>query len=216
MNTVSAIILMVCLTSDQTSHLIEHGMDRFRQGRVAESLAQFDRAIEVDQRVKPYLWQRGISQYCLGDFSGGRQQFEIHRKVNPNDVENAAWHYLCVVKTDGQDVARQSLIPIKTEFDRRAPMKEIYEYLAGTATEDEVLRAANQADTPLSRMYAHLYLGLCDDVEGNTEQAMRHLKIASTEKLKDSYMQDVAKVILGQRLNIVKSQTELEQSGKEN
>ena len=74
--------------------------------------------------MKPYLCQRGISQYCLGDFAGGRQQFEIHRKVNPNDVENAAWHYLCVAKTDGQDVARQSLIPIKTEFDRRGTVKE--------------------------------------------------------------------------------------------
>ena len=216
MNIVSAIIFMVCLTSEQTSHLIEQGMDHFRQGRVAESLAQFDRAIEIDERVKPYLWQRGISQYCMGDFSGGKQQFEIHREVNPNDVENAAWHYLCVVKTDGQDVARQSLIPIKTEFDRRAPMKEIYEYLAGTASEDDVLRAAEQADTPLSRMYAHLYLGLCEDVEGNTDEAMKHLRIASTENLKDSYMQDVAKVILGQRLNIVKPETELNQPGEEN
>ena len=215
MKTVAAIMLMACLASDQTSHLIDQGMDRFRQGRVAESLAQFDRAIEVDARVKPYLWQRGISQYCLGDFSGGKRQFEIHREVNPNDVENAAWHYLCVVKTDGRDVARQSLIPIKTEFDRRAPMKEIYEYLAGTATENDVLRAADQADTPLSRMYAHLYLGLCEDVEGNTDAAIEHLKIASEEKLKNSYMQDVAKVILEHRINSEKSQPELHQSGKE-
>ena len=216
MNIVSAIIFMVCLTSDQTSHLIEQGMDHFRQGRVAESLAEFDRAIEIDERVKPYLWQRGISQYCMGDFSGGKQQFEIHRKVNPNDVENAAWHYLCVAKTDGQDVARQSLIPIKTEFDRRVPMKEIYEFLAGTATEEDVLRAADQADTPLSRMYAHLYLGLSDDVEGNAEEAVKHLRIASAEKLKGSYMQDVAKVILGQRSKSERSQTELNHSGEEN
>ena len=108
-----------------------------------------------------------------------------------------------------------SLIPIKTEFDRRAPMKEIYEYLAGTATEDDVLRAADQADTPLSRMYAHLYLGLCEDVDGNTEAAIEHLKIASEEKLKNSYMQDVAKVILEHRINSEKSQPELHQSGKE-
>ena len=77
------------------------------------------------------------------------------------------------------------------------------------------LRAADQADTPLSRMYAHLYLGLCEDVEGNTEEAIEHLKVAAEEKLKDSYMQDVAKVILDQRMNSEKLQPELNQSVKE-
>ena len=136
--------------------------------------------------------------------------------MNPNDVENAAWHYLCVVKLDGADVARQSLIPIKTDFDRRSPMKEIYEYLAGTATADDVLRAADQADTPLSRMYAHLYLGLFADVEGNPQEAITHLKIASREKLKDSYMQDVAKGILDQRLKKKKPLKDLKPSDQEN
>ena len=25
-------------------------------------------------------------------------QFELHQRVNPQDVENAVWHYLCKVK----------------------------------------------------------------------------------------------------------------------
>ena len=78
-----------------------------------------------------------------------------------------------------------------------------------------MLRAADQADTPLSRMYAHLYLGLSEDVEGNAEEAVKHLRIASAEKLKGSYMQDVAKVILGQRSKSERSQTELNHSGEE-
>ena len=180
-------------------------MEQFRQGRVKESLGLFNQAIEIDARVAPYLWQRGLSQYCLGDYAGGKKQFEIHREVNPNDVENAAWHYLCVVKLDGPNAARQSLMPIKIDFDRRTPMKEIYQCLAGNATENDVLRAADQADTPLARMYAHLYLGLMNDVRGNRREAIAHLKIASAEKLKDSYMQDVALEILNQRLESKKS-----------
>ena len=205
MKTIFAILPLLCLANEQPAQLIDQGMDQFRQGHVEESLARFDKAIEIDPRVKPYLWQRGISQYCLGDFTGGRQQFEIHQDVNPNDVENAAWHYLCVVKIDGPDEARQSLLPIETDYDRRSPMKEIYEFCAGKATENDVLRAANQADTPLSRMYAHLYLGLFEDAAGNRQRAIEHLESAAKEKLKDSYMQVVARVILNERLNAEKS-----------
>ncbi|MCA9188507.1 MAG: hypothetical protein KDA99_22920, partial [Planctomycetales bacterium] len=79
-------------TADQ---FVDRGMQRFRAGEIAESLGDFDRAIEKEPRVRPYLWQRGISLYYLGKYAEGREQFETHRSVNPHDVENAAWHFLC-------------------------------------------------------------------------------------------------------------------------
>ena len=33
-----------------------------------------------------------------GRYQDCREQFESHRTVNPDDVENAAWHFLCVAR----------------------------------------------------------------------------------------------------------------------
>ncbi|PWZ10291.1 hypothetical protein Zm00014a_041957 [Zea mays] len=44
---------------------VRRGMQLFRQGDVAGSLAEFDKAIEMDPRQKQYLWQRGLSLYYL-------------------------------------------------------------------------------------------------------------------------------------------------------
>lgn len=39
------------------------GMARFRSGRVAASIADFDRAVSLQPRLAPYMWQRGLSLY---------------------------------------------------------------------------------------------------------------------------------------------------------
>mgnify|MGYP000446850332 CR=1 FL=1 len=39
----------------------------------------------------------------------GRKLFELHRSVNPQDVENAAWHFLCAARVDGLEKARAQL-----------------------------------------------------------------------------------------------------------
>src|SRR5437016_5530897 len=79
---------------------IARGMQRFRENKIAESIRDFDRAAELDPHNAPNLWQRGISDYYAGKFQAGRRQFESHQTVNPDDVENAAWHFLCVARTD--------------------------------------------------------------------------------------------------------------------
>ena len=119
MNSLLVISLLLSLATDKTSEYVTQGMNLFRDGRVRESLTQFDRAIEIAPQVEPYLWQRGISQYCLGDYAAGRRQFELHQDVNPNDVENAAWHYFCVAKREGKKAAQKALLPINTEHDQR-------------------------------------------------------------------------------------------------
>ncbi|KAG8052256.1 hypothetical protein GUJ93_ZPchr0001g32348 [Zizania palustris] len=47
---------------------VRRGMQLFKQGDVAGSVAEFDQAIELDQRQKQYLWQRGLSLYYLDRF----------------------------------------------------------------------------------------------------------------------------------------------------
>ena len=76
------------------------GEVRFKRADVAGSVDDFDRVAELRPDVEPELWQRGISQYYAGDFAACARQFETHRTVNAADVENAAWHFLCVAKRD--------------------------------------------------------------------------------------------------------------------
>src|SRR5204863_2991600 len=108
-------------------------------------------------------WQRGISCYYAGRYDDGRKQFELHQTVNPNDVENAAWHFLSVARSAGLAKARASLLPVSG--DSRVPMTQIYALFAGKAKADDVLAAAQggyASPAKLNRhlFYSHLYVGL--------------------------------------------------------
>ena len=97
-------------------------------GRVKESVADFDKFLEARPDQRPQHWQRGIALYYAGQFEDGAKQFEIHKTVNANDVENAAWHFLCVARWKGVEAARAGLIPI--EGDGRVPMMTVHKMFA--------------------------------------------------------------------------------------
>jgi tetratricopeptide (TPR) repeat protein len=101
---------------------VMRGMVHFQAGDIDRSITDFDRSIELDPRSKPYLWQRGISLYYAGRFKDGAEQFEVHRTVNGNDVENSVWHYLCVARDSSLEEARKKLIP--SAGDPRPPMMQ--------------------------------------------------------------------------------------------
>ena len=175
-------------------------MRHFREDKVAASIQDFNRAAELDPQMAPQLWQRGISDYYAGKFDEGRRQFELHKTVNPNDVENATWHFLCVARERGIDRARNGLMRIDlAQDDRRVPMAEIYAFYAGRGSEEAVLNAAKKTDTETARMYAHLYLGLYFEAAGDAKKARSHLQQAAAARLQGDYMHEVAKVHLLQR-----------------
>jgi lipoprotein NlpI len=173
------------------------GAAHFRMGRVKESIADFDKFIEMNPGQEPYHWQRGISHYYAGEFALGRKQFESHQTVNTQDVENAVWHYLCVARVEGPDAARRLLIPIQD--DGRIPMMKVHAMFAGKATPDDVLataRAGNPAEAELNDrlFYAHLYVGLFHEANGDAKAAAEHIALAAGKYAADHYMGDVARV----------------------
>jgi lipoprotein NlpI len=204
MNLIDSVLLIVSLAvsgeSPQTAQdYVSRGMQQFRENNITDSLHDFDRAAKITPEAAPHLWQRGICHYYAKKFQQGREQFESHQQVNPHDVENATWHFLCVAKLDGLEAARKALIPINTARDLRIPMAQIYELYAGHGSEKSVLAAAKKADSERAQMYAHLYLGLYYEVAGNTKQAQLHMKLAAAAKLRNNYMHEVAKIHLLQR-----------------
>ena len=63
--------------------------------------------------------------------------------MNPADVENAAWHFLCVARQEGAEKARAALLPVGA--DPRVPMREVYEMFRGRLEPSAVIAAAGSA-----------------------------------------------------------------------
>jgi lipoprotein NlpI len=184
---------------DTAQQYTARGMQRFQANDIAGSLRDFDRAAELEPRSAPHLWQRGISHYYAGRFEDGRRQFESHRAVNPHDVENATWHFICVAKSEDIAAARKAIIGIDTTRDTRVPLAEVYEFYAGRGSTEAILKAAAVADTPRAHMYAHLYLGLYYEASGDAKKAEHHIRQSAAAKLDGHYMHDVARVHARQR-----------------
>jgi lipoprotein NlpI len=172
------------------------GRERFKLGRVREAVADFDKFLELRPGEKPGHWRRGIALYYTGQFKEGVEQFELHQTVNPNDVENAAWHYLCNVKVVGPEKAREALL--KVGPDRRVSLMTVYRLYAGQAKPDDVLRDAEAGNPNAARrreqlFYAHLYIGLYHEAAGDVKAALEHVTKA-VEFADPNYMGDVARV----------------------
>lgn len=172
------------------------GSLHFKLGRIKESVTDFNRYLELKPDQRDGHWRRGISLYYAGEYDEGRKQFEGYEKVDTNDVENAVWHFLCVARPSGVAKARASLLKIGN--DRRVPMMQVYQLFAGKIQPDDVLDAV-KAGAPGKQelndrlFYAHLYLGLYHEVNGDAKKALEHLSIATDHKI-GHYMWDVARV----------------------
>lgn len=182
------------VATDSPQAIFNRAVADFEGGRIAQSVAGFDRLATVQPQAAPQLWQRGIALYYVGRYRDCRAQFESHRTVNPADVENAAWHFACAAKAESPEIARSALLPVGP--DPRKPMREIYEMFRGSLSPEAVLTAAGRQ--PEAQFYAHLYLGLYFDVIGNTSRALEHIRTAAEDRFSQAggYMHVVARVHL--------------------
>ncbi|MCI0642275.1 MAG: tetratricopeptide repeat protein [Gemmataceae bacterium] len=185
------------LDPKQANAYHERGCAYFKLGNFKESVRDFDKYIEQKPLRKASHWQRGISYYYAGQFEDGRRQFEGYQDFDSNDVENAVWRFMCMARHDGMDKARKEILKIGD--DRRVPMRQVYELFAGLLKPADVLAAAvagNPKPELRSRQlfYAHLYVGIYFDLEGNKANALEHLNKAADEHRIDHYMWDVARV----------------------
>jgi lipoprotein NlpI len=177
-------------STENPRNVLERAIDDFLAGRVKESVIGFDRVAALAPEAAPQLWQRGIALYYVGRYDDCRKQFESHRTVNPNDVENPAWHFLCVAHAESPQRARAALLPVGP--DQRSPMREVYEMFKGAMTPDAVIGAAGQSLS--ARFFAELYVGLYYEATGNQTEALAHLKAAASDRFasEGGYMYRVA------------------------
>ena len=173
---------------------VQRGMMQFKLGRMAASIADFDRAEQLQPALTPYLWQRGLSYYYAARFDDGARQFEVDLQVNAHDVEETVWRYLCQAQLQGAEAARHDLLPVR--HDPRPVMATVYELFAGTCDSDALLAMARNRG---ERFYSQLYAGLYFEAECDVARARYHITQAAEMQVLDDYMGWLAIVHLRQR-----------------
>lgn len=175
------------------------GGEKFKLGRIQESIDDFNAYLRANPKAEAAHWRRGISFYYAGKYAEGAKQFDDGRAEFGADVENAFWHYLCNARKDGVEAARKNLIPL-TGPDRRVPMMRVYDLLQGKAKPADVIATAEKADLAgpaktEALFYAHLYVGLYYEAQGDEAKCREHMAAAVERKI-GHYMWDVANVHL--------------------
>lgn len=178
---VLALALSVSLAAQSPQDYVDRAVAAFERGRHAEALAAFDDLIKLIPDIRPELWQRGIILYDLGRYKECAAQFADFHALTPGDVENAAWHFFCTAKAESPAAARTALF--KAGSDARVMRAEIYAMLTGALTPEEVIDRAEQL--PIAEFYAHLYVGMYLEVQGQTNAALEHLNAAADPSLSE-------------------------------
>lgn len=166
-----------------------------RAGEAKRSLPLFRRYIERYPDREPDLWQYGIALAFAGEYEAGRKLFELHRTVNPNDVENALWHFYCVAKASSPEAASRLILP--APGDRRVPMDLLLKMYRGEADEAAVRKEVDAlpagSGREMANFYAELYLAMYHDAMGARTEALKHAAKAATAK-EVNYMTDIGRI----------------------
>jgi lipoprotein NlpI len=170
-----------------------------KSGKFKEAVADFDKYLEANPGDARNHWRRGLALYYAGRYKDGAAQVDAADEKAREDVENSAWHYLCNARATSPKKARAELIPVTK--DARVPMKQVLELFAGKLKPRDVLDAAEKSGLKgealkSARFYAHLYVALYHESEGDEKKCREHLKEAVEKYEIGDYMWDVAAVHL--------------------
>lgn len=175
------------------------GVAYFFANRMAESVKDFDREIDLAPSREPHHWQRGIAQFLAGQYAECQKQFESHRTVNGADMENSLWHFACVARQQGLEAAQGVWDHPWT--DGRPTMDVLWSLYQGKGTAQQVQAAIDGSSRARDAcFYGNFYLGMYFDLEQDAEKAQKHMGLAANSCPIPHYMGEVARVYL-QRLS---------------
>lgn len=174
--------------------LIQAGMQSFRAGDVSTSLQYFNKANDAvpNNKLTPYLWQRGISYYYLDQFQEGHEQFALDVKVNPLDVEEIVWDIACLARMSTKNTAQQSeviIFPVENQMalpkgkkDRRKIMSTVYSLFRNDGATEYDLREAGHGGNTSDEFYSLFYLGLYCEIRGESSKAEMYMTMAKNSR----------------------------------
>lgn len=148
-------------------------------GRFKESVADFNRMIQLDPSQDAPHWRLGIALYFAGEYEKSARQFVKYHAYDPRDRENGIWKFMAQMRTEGVEKARKEMLPY-TQFDRE-PFPSLYDLYAGKMTTDEFFADLKRRRPDLNdemMFFANYYTGLYELMLGNRERARELLRAA--------------------------------------
>ncbi len=176
--------------------LFDDAVADFEDGKVRDSVEKFDELAMRMPAMASRLWQRGLALYYVGRYKDCADQFAANQKHQPSNVENLAWHFVCVARAESFNKARASVLSIVP--DTSVPMLELYDLLRGLTTPEGVLAAAKATGRPDAEFDAHYYLGLYYEALGDAERTRIHITAAAADRYASFGMHSAARVHLRQ------------------
>lgn len=167
---------------DSVSLHSRRGDAAFFLGRFPQAVADYDRMVALDPALESSHWRRGIALFYAGRYEAAARQFERYHSFDNVDRENGIWRYLCQVKADGLETARQGLL--KYVKDDREPFGDVYRLFDGSIEPQAILERIDAAELSQTErekrhFYAHLYIGLWHAVHDRPAEARPHLQKAA-------------------------------------
>ena len=139
-----------------------------------------------------------ISDYYVGKFADGRRQFESHKTVNPNDVENAAWHFLCVARLDGIEKAQSACIKIDTTRTRAFPWPRFTNSSPDAVPRRPSWKRPRRPRTSAGCTPTSIW-AFTTKRPATARRRHDHIRRAAAANVRQDYMHDVAEIHLQRR-----------------
>jgi lipoprotein NlpI len=186
------------------------GTAQFKLGNIKESLADFDKQIQLAPALGPAHWRRGLTLYYAEKFADGVKQFTSSDKAEPEDVENAVWHFLCNARVQGLKKAQGEMLKVAKD-PRGDYMMKIYQMFKGDAKPEDVFKSAEAGKVAddlrkEQRFYANYYVSMYYEAAGEPKKSLEHMKVAVEKYPIGHYMMDVANVHLKLRTTLLSHQ----------
>ena len=175
----------------------QRGVVRFFQLKFTESLADFDKFIEMTPSREPYHWQRGLVHYYAGKYEARPQTV----RVTP-DRQHAGRRECRVAlplrfknrrrEGGGKTVHQNHLRPARAAKGNPRALRRQRHRTTSTGCH----QAGDPTPAALARnqFYGHLYLGLYFEAQGNAKKAAEYIAKAAEGYEAHSYMGQVARV----------------------
>lgn len=156
----------------------------FFLGRFQESVSEYQTMVQLDSSLDASHWRLGIALFFAGQPDQAAAQFDKYHSFDNVDRENGIWRYLSHYKAHGAEQAKKELL--RYEKDDREPFPAVYRLFDETLTPEQALRTIpdDLPDTERDKrlFYTELYIGMHAVVRGQTEPAIKHLKLATSRR----------------------------------
>ena len=157
----------------------------FFLARFKESVADYEKMVELDSDQDSSHWRRGIARFYAKQYKEAAHQFEIYHSFDDVDRENGIWRYFSQYKAYGKEKAKQGLLKYKK--DDRQPFPSVYRLFSGDLSSEEVLAGVRNAEISKTErfkreFYAFLYVGLNHALEGRDKEAIVQLRAATANR----------------------------------